>query len=731
MFNRFLIVVASFILAVYSGFSQSGIKKAKKAYADFDYFTVEEYAPKGKIDDIDLIRKLADSYKMTGEYKKAEKYFEIAANHENKTPSDLFAYIQILKMNSKYEQAENLMDFYTDFNPDDSRVELFQMNRKYYTELLKDKKQFVVYPVFGNSAHQDFGVVWYKNKVVFASSRQPLSYLTRIWNGNRLPYLDMYTAKINPKNELKSVKKFPAFNKKYHEGPASFNKKGNYIVFSCDNYNGKNKEGVRMIKLCEAELEKGGKWGDKKNLPFNSTDYSCGQPSLTSDGNTLYFVSDMPGGFGGTDIYKTTRNEQGKWSKPVNLGEKINTEGNEMFPYIHESGLFFFSSDGRPGLGGLDVFAAMIIDDFISKPINVGIPANSNKDDFSMILDAEQKKGFFSSNRDGGKGSDDIYAFDLLKPFNFGKMIKGTVKDNKGNLLEDAAVFLMNKKGNILDKVCTKKDGTYILFADENTEYMVMGKKEKYFDDKKNVNTNTNETYASANLILERDPDYSIVAFISDAKSKLPIENAKIIFKGLKGKNYNFNTTASGTLKSELTDVKTGDSLNFIIEISKTGYVTKTINFKWKIIKPGEQKINEHIDLSINKIELGGDLAKMSNLGNIYFDLAKYNIRPDAAVELDKIVKIMNENPDMVVELGSHTDCRSSKQYNLTLSDKRAKSSVDYIKARITNPSRITGKGYGENKLLNNCACEGSKPSPCTEEEHAINRRTEFIILKF
>ncbi len=711
-------------------FPQTNIKKVSKVYSEFDYAKVVEMMANTQSDEADVLRKLADSYKMTGDYANAENCYERIMTSENKTPEDVYNYAQFLKMNGKYDEAAKQMDAYTNLKPEDSRVELYQINKKYTDELLKNKEQFDIKNVKGNSNQQDFGVVYYKSKIVLASSRQPLDYITRIWNGNKLPFLDMYTAKVNAKGELKGLSKIKNLNKKYHEGPASFNKKGNVIVFTADNYHGKSKDGVRKLRLYEAKAEKGGEWGDKESFKYNSDEYSCGHPALTLDGNTLFFASDMPGGFGGVDIYKTTRDEKGHWTKPINLGEQVNTEGNELFPFIHESGIFFFSSDGRMGLGGLDIFACQMLNGNISKVINVGVPVNGSKDDFSMILDAEKKKGFFSSNREGGKGSDDIYSYDLLKPFNFGKIIKGVVKDDRGAPVFEAALYLMDKKGSVLNKVCTAKDGSYLFFADENNTYKILVKKDLHFDTKKTLNTNVPDATIPLDLVLEKDPGFSIFALITNTKTKQPLEGVKIKLTDEKNKVISAITGANGEFKEFVPDKKLGDTLRYIFEISKQGFVSKTVVFKWALKKPGQQNIHEKLEVSLSKVEVGGDLAKMTALGNIYFDLGKNEIRPDAAIELDKIARIMNENPEMTVELGSHTDCRSSKIYNLKLSDKRAKASVDYIVKRISNPKRITGKGYGESKLLNSCACEGKIESSCTEEEHQKNRRTEFIILK-
>jgi len=219
---------------------------------------------------------------------------------------------------------------------------------------------------------------------------------------------------------------------------------------------------------------------------------------------------------------------------------------------------------------------------------------------------------------------------------------------------------------------------------------------------------------------------------VTDAKNKNPLDYVSVKIVDLTTNNAyaDFKTPTTGDFYKALEDVKLGDKLAFKIELERKGYLSKTVTYNKTINKSGQINIHEEIDLTLNKLEIGGDLAKMIDIKPIYFDLGKYNIRPDAAIELEKIVKVMNEYPTMYIELGSHTDCRSSYESNMKLSDNRAKSSAEYIKQKISNPERISGKGYGETKLLNGCACEGTVKSKCTEAEHQANRRTEFIILK-
>lgn len=712
--------------------SQVSLKKANKYYNNYNYSKVVEKLEGEKNITTNAQRNLAESYKILGNYVAAETaYFKVISANDKK-PEDVFAYAQILKMNGKYVEAQKQMEIYESLNANDARVKLANTNKNYYIDLLNNKGQFEIKNLEINTPEQDFGATYFKDKIVFTSSKHNVNAAYRRWNGNNLPYLDLYIGKSNDKNEIIESQRLSKLNKKYHEGPSSYNKDGSIVMFTQDNYKEKSSDGIRKLQLIEAKF-KDGKLS--KEIPFslNNKEYSVGHPSLSSDGNTLYFASDMPGGKGGVDIYKVTRKEDGSWGAAENLGNQINTEGNEVFPFIHESGLFFFSSDGRPGLGGLDVFATQINNNQISKVINVGAPINGSKDDFSFVLNNEKTKGYFASNREGGKGDDDILSFNLLKPFQFGKTISGVARDKEGNVLANTIVTLRDALGKVIAEVTTDEKGGFIFAVEANKEYDLNGKKENYFDGNNHINTASDSDTILADVILEKNLGLSLFALITDANSKQVLEGVKVIITDNVTKKIiaEFKTTNAGDFRKTLNENKIGDKLNYSIKLEKEEFLSKTLNFTYSIIQSGEIKMHEVLNFDLSKIEVGGDLAKMIDIKPIYFDLGKFTIRKDAALELDKIVKIMNENPNMVVELGSHTDCRATAVFNETLSDKRAKASAAYVKKMIANPERIYGKGYGESKLKNACACEGDVKSTCTEEEHQQNRRTEFIIKKF
>lgn len=700
-------------------------------YKNYGYSIVIENNDEDKAV-LEAQRKAAENYKLTGNYNLAEKMYAKLNESSQKAEEDIYAYAQILKMNKKYAEAQQQMILYSSLKSSEIRAKLFNENKTYFNDLLKDKGQFKIKNLEANSAQQDFGVTYYKEKVVFASSRcNRFNATLHNWKGNNLPYLDLFVGEVNTENEITETKKIGKFNKKYHEGPATYTKDGNTVMYTEDNYKEKSSDHVRKLVIMESKYQNG-KWGEKKSFPLNNKEYSVGHPSLSSDGNTLYFASDMPGGKGGVDIYRITRNEDGSWGTPENLGDQINTEGNEMFPFIHESGLFFFSSDGRPGLGGLDVFATEIKNNKINKVINVGAPVNGSKDDFTFVLNSDKTNGYFASNREGGKGFDDIYSFNLLKPFIFSKTIKGTAKDKEGRLLANTKVNLYDALGNIVNTISTTENATYSFEIENNGIYKLVGIKDSYFEGNNSVNITDNSDVMLADVVLEKDPGLSLIALITDAASSLPLEGVKINLFNIQSNTQigNYNTPETGDFKTLLTTNKIGDKIAYKLKLEKTGYITKEVVFSYEIVKPGEIKIHETLDLSMAKLKVGEDLATMIDVKPIYFDLGKWNIRKDATKELDKIVKIMNEHPNMVIELGSHTDCRGTAASNEKLSNKRAVASANYIKKWITNPERIYGKGYGESKLKNGCACEGNVKTNYTEAQHQENRRTEFIIIK-
>jgi outer membrane protein OmpA-like peptidoglycan-associated protein len=446
--------------------------------------------------------------------------------------------------------------------------------------------------------------------------------------------LDIY---VKDKNDTNSIVDYKSklkgkVNSIYHDGPLTITNDGKTMYFSRNNFSKnklkKDKNGISNLKIYKASLVDNA-WTNIEELPFNSDEYSTGHPALNSDNTKLYFASDMPGSIGGSDIYYVDINSDGSYGTPQNLGDVVNTNKNEVFPFINNEGTLFFSSDGHQGLGLLDIFATVSDKhNTIVSVLNLGIPVNSSKDDFSFFMGSDGTEGYFASNRDGGVGSDDIYAYNRVLPLK----IEGTVTDAINNKpIANATVTLLDAGGNKIADVLTDESGHYDINIDRDTDYKVITSQSKY-----------------------------------DEKAKL-----------ITSKN-----------------------------IDKT---TKSIT----------------ADFSLNPIQ---DVVKLAELNTIYFDFEKYNIRKDAALELDKIVNMMiNTYPNMVIEIDSYADSRGTRVFNDWLSQERAKATFEYLVSKGVDAKRITKyEGFGERQLVNDC--DGT--IPCTEQEHQLNRRTVFKVLK-
>lgn len=729
----YIIIILSFFVNGSISAQQLKIKQGEKHYEYYSYSKsvkkLEEITDKTN----DMKRKLANSYFRMLEYEKSEKYYAEIINSEEYTAEDVYNYSKVLSINQKYDDADIWMRIFHDMKTDDTRGKLYIENYKYLETIKEDKGYFTINNLAMNTEQEDFGTSYYKDKIVFASSRTGIQTIKREWNWNNLPYLNMFIAETDDSLEFKAIDHFrKKLNKKFHEGPVAFNKAGDYMVFTRNNYKQRSSDGIIKLEMYWADYNKEkDKWNKPVGMHFNNKEYSVGHASLNAVGDTMYFASDMPGGIGGVDIYMTTRKEEGGWNEPQNLGKPINTEGNEMFPFLHEQKSLFFASDGNVGLGGLDIYVTNISTKGFSEPQNLGVPVNSSYDDFAFIIDSALHTGYFSSNRIEGHGDDDIYRFILHKPFFKGKLLRGTARDKKGNILASVTVNLYNNDGDVIGTIVTDVDGKYEFVIEQDKYYSLDGTKPKYTKGKNTANSFTDEYIVIADLELTREPEFSLYCLISDAKTKEPLDSVEItMINNITNETTVIKTKESGDFFRKLKGKKLNDKLSYTLLLRRKGYLYKEFNYDQVLYRPGQYNMHEEMNFEMHKLEIGLDLGQLVDINPIYFDLDRSNIRPDAAIELDKIVKVMNEYPDMVVELGSHTDCRGSKRYNQSLSQRRATSSAKYIKARISKPERIYGKGYGENKLVNKCECEGSIRVPCTDEEHQANRRTEFTIIK-
>jgi outer membrane protein OmpA-like peptidoglycan-associated protein len=531
-----------------------------------------------------------------------------------------------------------------------------------------------------NTKYSDFGTAFYgENKVVFASPKQGIKIARKLWDANHQPYLDLFIGEVNDKGEIINKQKMPGdINTKYHEGVVSFSKDMKTVYFSANRYikikkkdKKKNKtKSTANIQIFKATINKDGEWTNLIWLPFNSNQFSSGHPALNKDDTKLYFVSDRPGSYGKTDIFVVDIYEDGTYSEPRNLGDKINTPERDMFPFISHDNILYFSSDGREGYGELDVFATKIFDTTVSEPINLEGPVNSEKDDFAYIINDETNRGYFSSNRDGAKGDDDIYSFKASPPIfiECKQMITGIIKDeNNFEIVPKALIVLFDEQDNELQKMLSNEtDGSFNFDASCNTTYKLRGYIEGYLIGEVEIKTVNDLDVGPIDVILNVNTD-----LIPKMDSDMNV------------------VTDANTDSEPETDLKSTADAN-IAENTKSELADK------------------------NNIKIN----------TIYFDFDKYNIRYDAKLELDRIVKVMKEYPEMAIDVSSHADSRGTYSYNIELSNNRAESTIQYLVNMGIDSDRLSGKGFGEGQLVTNCPDEVS----CTEYQHQLNRRSEFLV---
>ena len=631
------------IFISFSGYSQErSVVPADNKYEQYEYIDAisiyVKVAEKGYKDE-QLFQRLGNAYYFNANFEKAAKWYDaLFLMNKNQGPEYLYRYSQALKSKGDYNKANKILDQFEKTSENDLRAKLYQKHKNYLEEIKANSGRFNIADAGVNSEYSDYGSSFLDDKLVFASARDTGGVSKNVFKWNNQSFTNFYTSKIGSDDNLETPKRFGnKINSKFHEATPVFTKDGKTMYFTRNNFldgkRGKDSKNVTLLKIYKSTLEDG-QWSNITELPFNSNQYSVAHPALSLDDATLYFASDMPGTLGQSDLFKVTINENGTFSTPENLGPKINTEGRETFPVISGDNELYFASDGRPGLGGLDIYVTRLDQNQNFGEIkNIGEPVNSPKDDFAFLINSETRKGFFTSNRDGGKGFDDIYKFTETKKLICEQSLAGVVKDKEsGELLTGVIVSLFDENFKVLKESTTDSLGQYRFEVVCGKTYYVRVEKENYETSEKGI----------------------AIADESNA-SKLDLE----------------------------------------------------------------------LEKRIKPIGVGTDLAKTLNIPIIYFDLDKSFIRKDAMFELEKIIVVMNDFPKLKIDIRSHTDSRQTEKYNNALSDRRAKSTRDWLIKAGIDASRLTAKGYGESQLVNHCA-DGVK---CSELEHQANRRSEFVIL--
>ena len=635
MKNIFTFIALTFLSITTIDAQDNSSKKADKQFSKLEFVKAAESYKKlinnGKSSDY-VVAQLAECYYNIFNTVEAEKWYATLAE-ESSNADIIFKYSQMLKANGKYKLSNKWMNKFVELRPADNRATSFLKNPNYLPKIISKGKRFNVQNLDINSEYSDFGGSLNDNKLYITSSRNTVGlfdfgrWITQRINygWNNEPYLDIYSFDVTESGSYLNEDNLGSnVNTKYHEGLASFDSEGNMYISRESFYENeyvKDPESNNITSLIGIyKISKGEK--NVVALNINSVEYSVKNPSVSSDGKTIYFSSDMPGGFGNFDIYKGDIDEEGNINNVENLGQKVNTEGQEMFPFIGDKNNLYFSSDSQLGLGGLDVFFTKEVDGKWASVRNVGIPVNSNADDFAFNMNEATGEGFVSSNRSGGKGGDDIYSIKRLIPI-CDVLLTANVMDAKTKLgIDSATTSVSDKEGNIASTKTSSTEGV--------TEFML----------------------------------------VCDEAGKLIV--------------------------------------------SKEGYNSKIVDLKMS---------NEEftsIDVMLDPIEKI-IVAEKIELNAIYFDFDKSNIKAEAAFELDKLVQIMNKYPEMTVSIESHTDSKGPSSYNQRLSERRAKTTSQYVISKGIDSSRLSSAGKGESNPVVDC-------TNCSKEEDKLNRRSEFVI---
>jgi tetratricopeptide (TPR) repeat protein len=493
-----------FFYFVFFGFSQEALlKKANSNYQNFHYIDAikiyEKVANKG-YKSIDLFSKLGDSYYFQSKLKEANQWYVVLFSLKKSLDSEYyFRYAQTLKAVGEYQKADAMMTLFNQLNSEDLRGKLSLKQLDYLDEIKRNSGRFTVENAGINSEFSDYGATLYNNKLVFTSARDTGGVFVKKHSWTNQSFTNLYSSLIAENGTLSIPEKFPnEVNSKYHESTPVFTNNGNTMYFTRNNYingkKGKDKDKVILLKLYSA-TKTGDKWGAVTELPFNSNEYSCAHPTLSTDEKTLYFSSNMPGTRGMSDIYKVAILSDGNFGKPINLGDKINTEARESFPFISTKNELYFASDGHPGLGGLDVFFTQLNEDGTHGKIkNIGAPVNSNLDDFAFIINTESKNGYFSSNREvDNLGHDDIYKCTERIPLPAeNQKLHGFLLDSISQLpIEGMKITLFDLNYKKIDEITSDKDGKFDFGkVDYGTTFRILPEGQNYFTKEKIIKIN-------------------------------------------------------------------------------------------------------------------------------------------------------------------------------------------------------------------------------------------------
>lgn len=795
------------LILLNAGLSFAQKEKADKLYSNLGYGKYVEVKGQKDLRSLSLkeLKRMAESYRKIGDYKGAEQMYHIILQSDDAAEYH-FHYAQSLQSAGRYLRArEHFLRYHEKMEARAKQKGVSYDNQgKLLAEGCDKIHQFRAYgevklenQVIVNGPKLDFSPAYYKEGIVFVSTRGPEqpNKMDKWINDN---FMDLYYAKIDRLEMLDHAEPLsPVLNSRYHEGPVSFTADEQKIFFTRSNFlrgkRGKSASNVTKMKIYSARMVNG-RWDEVQELPFNSDEYDIRHPAISPDGRTLVFSREGGDkGQGGYDLY-VSYFIGNRWTAPENLGTSVNTPGNEGFPFIHEDGSLFFASDGHPGLGGLDIFLTQKVtteeDSSWIRPLNIGVPFNSKTDDFGLILHSNQEEGYFSSNREGGKGADDLYSFKTAGRFtqvtpNKIQRIRVCVFDSQtGERVPNAAVTVMTEEQAARIAQGKELNENLIIHLEpvdaDSKDYLLrlrdVGAKhpeqvEQFVTDASGeftyyMQTEARYVFEASKTGYTKGQEIYTIRLTDDAQDLqfcIPLqkrglsaaENCPMLNGFVFNKDYN---RAMPKAKISLLNRCSGEEIqlpvapdgsfnaclecgcDYVIKARKENFIgdnalVSTINnpncntpVSVELgLLPGFDKMGNPVEIAGNTLDQSIKVGTVIELKNIFYDYDKANIRAEAARDLDELVELMKRFPSMSIELSSHTDSRGTKAYNQALSQKRAETARKYLIEQGIAANRIKAVGYGEGRLRNRC----TDGSDCSDMEHQVNRRTEVFVTDF
>lgn len=713
------------LIGLQPAFAQDELKRAdtyfERAFYSDAIPLYEQLLPTNKSSK--LIKNLADCHYNTFDMKSAARWYGYLVDNygDNLDESYFFKLNQSLKAIGKNEKAHQvLLDFYAVQN-DTARADQLKKDVIYLDNVSAIGERFAIENLALNTANSEFGAAKVDSNLVYSASRKNAKSLPKLYRWNNQNYLDIYTHptdKINSGDSL-SVALPSSVNSKLHEGTFAITKDRKTLYFT---RNSKQRTDTKIsnLKIYKAESINGN-WQKITPLPFNSDDFSTEHPALNADETKLYFASDREGGFGSFDLYSVTVKADGFYGTPINLGQHINTDKKEQFPFLDAQDNLYFASNGHPGYGLLDVFIAKKNGSDFENPDNLGLPVNTGYDDFSLWMDLDGKTGYFSSNRPTGKGSDDIYVFSETKPLlieDCKQYIAGTLIDlTTGMPLANGQIKLINTDGKVIETLTTKKDASFKFLVECGTGYRTEGKKEGYEPNFKSVRTDE-----ARNAV--KDGSLTLYSVAEREKQKvLTLEKEKEEAEKLALVQAERKLVADKAAEEKRIQEEKEDKEKRIQREKETKAQEKETQ------QIAEKKRLQNIEETIQKEKaiVKKDEKIIIQTEEIHFDYSLWYLRRESRERLTKVIEIMKANPGIILEIGTHTDIRGNTEYNRDLSQKRADAAKEFLVDHGIADSRVIAKGYGESKPLVKCATEES----CSEEDHEWNRRCELVVVKW